>query len=123
MARGPVHELLPLRPVDFHVLLVLSDEPRYGYAIMKAVAEESEGTVAPEIGSLYRVLGRLVGQGLVVETGAPPSTTDAVHPGRERRYYGLTDRGREAIRAEALRLGRALALADGRDLLPERGRP
>ena len=30
--------LLPLRPVEFHVLLALADEERHGYAIMQETA-------------------------------------------------------------------------------------
>jgi DNA-binding PadR family transcriptional regulator len=58
-------ELLPLGPTEFQVLLVLLDGARYGYAIMKAVEEESGGRIAPEIGSLYRLLTRLMSQELV----------------------------------------------------------
>lgn len=111
----------PLSPTDLHVLLVLSGGALYGYGIMKAVAEESGGALNPEIGSLYRVLARLMGAGLV-EEAAPPTDAAEVHPGRERKYYALTGVGRAALKAEAVRLGRVLDLARARDLLPERGR-
>ena len=97
MTRAPVDDLLPLG--------------------MKAVEEESGGAVAPEIGSLYRVLARLAAQDLVEEAPAPVGG-DAIHPGRERRYYGLTERGRQAAQAEAARLRDAVRLAHRRDLLP-----
>ncbi len=35
--------LVPLKPADFYVLLVLTDGPLHGYGIMKAVEEESSG--------------------------------------------------------------------------------
>ncbi len=110
-----------LSPTDLHVLLVLSGGALYGYAIMKAVVEESGGAVSPEIGSLYRVLSRLMGSGLVREA-PPPSEAEDVHPGRERKYYDLTRAGRAALEAEAARLDRVLDLARARHLLPERGR-
>lgn len=111
-------EVLPLSALDYHVLLVLADRDLYGYAIKKAVARESDGAVSPEIGSLYRVLARLLDSGLVAETAAPGSAPEA-HRGRERKYYALTPDGRRALRAESVRLRKVLELAGERDLLPE----
>lgn len=88
---------------------------------MKAVQDESGGAVAPEIGSLYRVLARLMGDGLI--EGTPPPADEESHPGRARKYYRLTERGREAARAEASRLRHVLGLAARRDLLPGEGQP
>ena len=105
-----------MSPTDFHVLLVLSQGARYGYAIMKALAEESGGAIAPEIGSLYRVLARLVSQGLVEQVDGAP--TQEVHPGRRRKYYALSPAGERALREEAARLQGALEIARGRGLLP-----
>ena len=113
-------DLLPLTPTDFHTLLVLGSGALYGYAIMKAIAEESQGTVAPEIGSLYRTLGRLVTKGLVQEAPSPPQAD--THPGKERRYFQLTPLGRSVMQAETRRLQEALALARQRDLLPDAAR-
>lgn len=112
-------EHTPLSATDFHVLLVLGDGALYGYAIMKAVEEESGGAVTPEIGSLYRVLARLMGEGLVEE--APSPDADEAHPGRARKYYRLTERGRAVARAEAQRLRNVLGIAARRDLLPGEG--
>jgi DNA-binding PadR family transcriptional regulator len=116
------HEATPLSPTDLHVLLVLSQGALYGYAIMKAVEEESGGAVDPEIGSLYRVLARLMGAGLVEESPAPEDAREE-HPGRRRKYYALTGEGLTALEAETARLSRVLELARARHLLPEEGRP
>jgi len=115
--------LLPLTAVDFHVLLVLGGGPLYGYAIMKSVAEESGGTVAPEIGSLYRTLGKLVTRGLVEEADEPLAGEESSHPGKRRRYFQLTELGRTTVRADARRQRDALDLARQRDLLPEQRHP
>ena len=103
----------PLTPTDFHVLLVLAGESLYGYAILKAVEEESEGLVAPEIGSLYRVLARLLDGGLVHEVD-PPTEAPTTHRGRPRRYYALTEAGRAVLLAETTRLSGALEIARAR---------
>ena len=59
-------ELLPLPPHDFHVLLALLEAPRHAYGLATAVDEE-DSHIRLEIGSLYRVLARLITSGLVVE--------------------------------------------------------
>lgn len=111
-----------LSATDFHVLLVLAAKDLYGYAILKAVEQESCGAVRPEIGSLYRVLGRLMASGLVAEAPAPDGGAGA-HRGRARRYYRLTDLGRRTLQNDAWRLQRALRIARDRALLPEPSEP
>lgn len=117
MTRIGREDSMPLSATDFHVLLVLSRGALYGYAIMKAVEEESGGRISPEIGSLYRVLSRLMAAGFVEESAAPAGGKEA-HPGRDRKYYRLTASGRAAARAEAARLREVLELARARKLLP-----
>jgi DNA-binding PadR family transcriptional regulator len=107
---------VPLGATEFHVLLVLSAGALYGYAIMKAVEEESGGRISPEIGSLYRVLARLLARGLVEEAALPADAAEP-HPGRDRKYYRLTARGRVVAREEAMRLRELVDLARTRDLL------
>ena len=109
---------LPLSATDYHVLMVLAEEDLYGYAIMKAIEEDSRGVVSPEIGSLYRILARLMTNGFVDEIGTPEEAPTE-HRGRPRRYYRLTKKGRGALHAESLRLQRVLELARERSLLPE----
>ena len=109
---------MSLSPTDFHVLLVLAGGDLYGYAILKAVQRESGGAVQPDIGSLYRVLGRLMMLGLVDEV-APAAHAQEVHRGKTRRYYRLTRKGRATLKADARRLQGALELARARALLPE----
>ncbi|MGH7575033.1 MAG: PadR family transcriptional regulator [Longimicrobiales bacterium] len=106
--------------MDFHVLMVLAERPSYGYAIMKAVTAQSRGAVAPEIGSLYRVLSRLVAEGWVKEAAAPKDGRRGAR-GLPRRYYALTAQGRAMAKSEASRLSRVVALAREHDLLPQAG--
>ena len=88
-------------PLEYHVLLAVARGPRYGYAIRDAVEEESEGALSPRAGTLYRVIARLLSDGLVRETDAPDPGS---HPGRPRRYYELTAAGRGVLSEETRRL-------------------
>ena len=79
----------------FFVLTALADAPRHGYGIVREVVEVSQGRVKLKIGSLYGVLDRLAGEGLI-----EPDREEA-HGGRLRRYYRLTSDGRRALAEEA----------------------
>jgi DNA-binding PadR family transcriptional regulator len=106
MSPPPGHD--PLKPADFHVLLMLMDGPLHGYGIMKGVERESQGEVRLEIGSLYRLLGRLLAEGLLEMGG---------DDGR-RRAYSLTPLGRRVLKAEARRLAHLVGRMRARKLLP-----
>lgn len=81
----------------FFVLTALAGGPRHGYGIVGEVSELSDGRVTLKVGTLYGVLDRLVGDGLV------EPDRDEVHQGRLRRYYRLTEAGRSALAEEAAR--------------------
>jgi DNA-binding PadR family transcriptional regulator len=85
----------PMTGQAFFVLTALADGPRHGYGIVGEVAELSRGQVRLKIGSLYGVLDRLAGEGLI-----EPDREEA-HDGRLRRYYRLTRNGRRALADEA----------------------
>jgi DNA-binding PadR family transcriptional regulator len=98
-----------LKSSDFHVLLALAEGPRHGYGIMKDVERESGGEVRLEIGSLYRLLGRMLEGGLIEEAEGD----------ERRRFYRISRLGRRALKAEAVRLAGVMALVRSRNLLPE----
>ncbi len=96
----PVERFLPLRPVEFDVLLSLSAGERHGYGIIQD-AEGRGVTTVPDVGTLYRALRRMQEQGLI-GAAAPREAPDA---GEERRhYYQITPLGLSVARAEARRL-------------------
>ncbi|MEM1178231.1 MAG: PadR family transcriptional regulator [Acidobacteriota bacterium] len=103
-------DYLPLRAADCHLLMALRRGEMYGYALLQAMADDSSGVVTMDIGALYRALDRLMRDGLIAESGrqdAEPSR------GRPRRYYAITDFGREVLAAELVRLERLVALSHG----------
>jgi PadR family transcriptional regulator len=90
---------LPLSPQDFEVLVLLVEGPLHGYGIVQA-AEAGGGVTALELGSLYRIIGRMLEDGLIEEVDPPEAPAD----GRRRRFYGATVLGHAVARAEARRL-------------------
>ena len=113
-------DFLPLRPVDFLVLLMLAPKERHGYGIMQDVFEHTDGHLELEAGSLYRTIRRLGDQGLLEETGRRPA---AEADDERRRYYRLTAFGRKVVTAEATRLRSLVRLAESaRVLEPSRSR-
>jgi DNA-binding PadR family transcriptional regulator len=92
----------------FYILLVLLHGERHGYAIMREASERSGGTVVIQAGALYRMLRRLLDDGLVVESQRRPAA-DA--DDERRRYYRVTALGRRAMAAEAERMATLAAAA------------
>lgn len=105
-------ELLPLTPAVFHILLSLAAGPRHGYAIMKEVAEQTDGELRLGPGKLYYSIQRMLEGGLIEEITAPG-------PSKNRRPYRITASGRSAARAEARRLHKTLQLAAERHLIED----
>lgn len=95
MSRAPK----PLPMASLHVLSALLDGELHGYALMRRVAELSDGAVTMGPGTLYGTLNRLVADQLVVET------TDRVQRDDDRRrYYQLTATGHTVAVDELVRL-------------------
>lgn len=76
------------------VLAILAEGDSYGYAILKRVRELSGGQLEWTDGMLYPVLHRLERSGLV------ESRWEKSESGRRRKYYRLTEAGREQLAEE-----------------------
>ena len=107
-----------MRPIDLSLLLALVDGERHGYALAQEVADRTEGVMALEPGNLYRVLRRLMADGLVDESGTRPAPD---LDDERRRYYRLTALGARVAAAELERL-RALVASPGARALVQRWR-
>ncbi len=76
------------------VLSILSYGESYGYKIIKEVERLSGGSLAWTEAMLYPVLHRMERDGLIQSRWALADT------GRRRKYYGLTEQGRAALKSE-----------------------
>jgi len=92
---------LPLKPVDLEVLLALAGEERHGYGLVQAIAERTGGLLTLDPGNLYRVIKRMLADGLVAEAGQRSAPDEN---GERRRYYRITPLGGRVLAAEIERL-------------------
>ena len=76
------------------VLAILAEGDSYGYAILRRVRDLSGGELEWTDGMLYPVLHRLERSGLV------ESRWEKAETGRKRKYYSVTDEGREQLADE-----------------------
>jgi PadR family transcriptional regulator PadR len=99
-ARGTLHHIVPadtskllsqLRrgAIKYCVLALLQDGDMYGFELTRSLADAG-GLVTSE-GTVYPLLARLRHEGLVTTTWQESAQ------GPPRRYYRLTDAGREAL--------------------------
>ena len=110
-----IDKYLPLRQVEFHILLSLASGERHGYGIICDIEARGETSV-PDVGTMYRALARMAEAGLI-EAAARRT---AVEAGDERRnYYRITSVGRRVARAEAQRLEMLTRAARLGGLLPK----
>jgi DNA-binding PadR family transcriptional regulator len=103
-----------MSPLDFQVLLLLQDEPRHGYGIVHAGEELFPSEPPLEIGSLYRIVGRMLDNGLIEEVKPP---ADGPRDARRRRFYHATQLGIAVARAEAARMNALLDSPQAAELL------
>ncbi len=108
---------LPLHPVDFRILMVLTERDAHGYRIVQEI--ESREAHLPTLypGNLYRRIRDLRSKGLLEDAPGP----DDPEVDSRRKYFRITPTGRAVVRAEAIRLGDLVAEARSLGLLP--GRP
>jgi DNA-binding PadR family transcriptional regulator len=97
---------LPLTSLDFQVLTLLATRELHGYGIAQASAELLADQPPLDVGSLYRIISRMLDERLIREVRAPRASPD---DRRVRRYYTATELGRAVARAEAYRLRALLA--------------
>jgi DNA-binding PadR family transcriptional regulator len=110
----PKRKLDPLPSAAFQILLALAGEDLHGYAIMRQVAEQTNGRMRLGPGTLYSSIRSLLEGKLIEEVDV---RGDAKLGHERRRYYRLTSAGRKLARSEADRLAEVLRLARRRKIL------
>jgi DNA-binding PadR family transcriptional regulator len=106
---------LPLRRVEFHILLSLAAGERHGYGIIQDIEARGEKSV-PDVGTMYRALARMVEAGLIEAAARRPAPDTSEE---RRNYYRITSAGMRVARAEARRLEALMSAARVGGLLPK----
>jgi DNA-binding PadR family transcriptional regulator len=110
----PKRKLDPLPSAAFQILVSLAGEELHGYAIMRQVAEQTNGHMRLGPGTLYSSIQSLLDEKLIQEVEPRAN----MKPGDERRrYYRLTATGRKVARLEAARLAEMLRPARKKQIL------
>jgi DNA-binding PadR family transcriptional regulator len=112
MPPDPRHHL-PLKPVDLELLVALADEDRHGYGLVQAISARTGGLIELDPGNLYRVIKRMLDEGLVAEAGQRNASDTG---GERRRYYRMTPLGGRVLAAELERLRALVNAPDTRAL-------
>ena len=96
----------PLSVATLHILLALAGGDLHGYGIIKEVTRNSDGHYRLGPGTLYDNLKKLMDAGLVADTVTSPSSKrkSASTKGDDRRFYTLTNEGKNALPSEVDRL-------------------
>jgi len=98
---------IPLPSHHFEILVSLSEGDNHGYRIVKGIKERTGGCTSLGVSTLYAAIKRMVDVGLIEDAGDRVSDASGGPP---RRYYRITDFGREVARLEALRMQRAAGI-------------
>jgi transcriptional regulator len=93
MARQPTDLLYGT--LDVLILKTLSWGPMHGYAVAKWIEDRTRGELEIVDAALYKALHRLE------RTGAVHAEWGLSENNRRAKYYSLTPRGRQVLRAEA----------------------
>jgi DNA-binding PadR family transcriptional regulator len=106
---------LPLKDLEFQILLALIEEERHGWSIVKELQEQRRGRKRILPGSFYRTLNGMLHDGLIEESGehAARGVTD-----ERRKYFKLTAFGVAVCLAEVDRLEALVAKARSMDIRP-----
>lgn len=76
------------------ILSLLAEEPMYGYQIGRELQQRSEGYFEMKEGLLYPTLHRMAQEGLLSSEWRESGTA------RRRKYYAITEKGRQALREQ-----------------------
>jgi DNA-binding PadR family transcriptional regulator len=102
--RGPGRGGRPRGDVRTAILVLLAEQPRHGYDLIKAIEERSSGSWSPSAGSIYPTLQSLEDEGLI---------TIALIDGRK--TASLTAAGREWVEARPAEAEALFATPEGHE--------
>ncbi len=106
--------LLPLSSPVFQIMMSLHEQELHGYALIQDIERRTNGEVRLSTSTLYGAIKRMMRDGLVERSDDRP---DPESDDERRRYYRITDFGRDVARSEAERIERLAKLVERSQLL------
>ena len=106
-----------LTPAALHILMVLADGERHGYAIKGEVEQRTGGALRLGPGTLYEAIHRMKNAGWIRSVGG---THEEASQGGPRKCYRLTAPGRRRMQEELERLDGIVSFARSHALLGSR---
>lgn len=97
---------------EFYILLSLAIKSKHGYEIMKQVEQDSARKISLGPGTLYGAIKRMLTSDLIEEVPGDDS---------RRKYYTLTEKGRQLLSSELERYNDTVALAKRNNLFKQLG--
>lgn len=108
---------LPLKPVDFLILVILTENELHGYGLVQEIARRTRDRIKLVPGNFYAILKRMIGAGLIEEAGRKATQASG---DKRRRYYRITKQGRRAAAEEARRMNELVRQPEVESLLKSR---
>jgi DNA-binding PadR family transcriptional regulator len=93
--------MIPLSTPVFQILLSLNHRDLHGYGIIQDISARTEGELTLSTSTLYGAIKRMIRDDLIQQSDIRP---DPDLDDERRRYYEITDFGREVARCEARRI-------------------
>lgn len=106
---------LPLKDLEFQILLALMEGERHGWSIVKELQEQRYGRRRILPGSFYRTLNGMLEEDLIEESQRRQTTSNG---DERRRYFKLTDFGIAVCLAEVDRLEALVRRARSMEMQP-----
>jgi DNA-binding PadR family transcriptional regulator len=107
-------DLLPLSEPVFQILLSLAEADLHGYGIIGDIRERTADEVVLSTSTLYGAIKRMMRDGLIEQTDMRPAPE---LDDERRRYYRITDFGREVAECEARRIQRLAEMIKDRQFV------
>ncbi|MGF1473629.1 MAG: PadR family transcriptional regulator [Rubrobacteraceae bacterium] len=104
---------------ELRVMMVLAAGPRHGYGIMKDITEGTGGRIRMGSSSLYSILDKFTARGYIEECSSTPVPAEPTKDSRRRRYFCLTELGRDVASREVEWLESLAGQARRAGLVPE----
>lgn len=109
----------PLSPQEFHVLLALAHGQSHAYKLKSQIMNDSLGSLKITDSTLYPLLARLHGEGLVDLVSLQPVGKS----GKSRKHYSLSEEGIICLREELTRFRHVMKMNESLRILEDETPP